>query len=195
MGRSADYRRIRPRIWYIPIFLLMPTCYVLAYGLMSLTGAPLPVPHISVLEAPVLFFVFFVAALGEELGWSGYAIDRLQAHRSAFGASILLGTVCAVWHVVPLLQVGRSPQWIGWWCLYTIAGRVLFTWLYNNTGKSVFGAAVFHATSNTSWQLFPNHGSHYDPQYTGFIVAFAAAIVTIVWGPQTLAQSAHCRAT
>jgi hypothetical protein len=70
----------------------------------------------------------------------------------------------------------------------TVATRVLYTWLYNNTGKSVFGAALYLASSKASWQLFPNNGSHYDPRITGLIVAFTAVLVTVVWGPRTLAR-------
>ena len=36
------------------------------------------------------------------------------------------------------------------------------------------------------WQMFPSHGSHYDPRITGLILAFAAAVVTALWGPRTL---------
>lgn len=188
LKRSFDYKRIRAKIWYAPILLLMPGVTVLTYGLMRLIGLPLPTPQFPVLAAPVMFVAFFIGALGEELGWSGYVIDPMQERWDALQASILLGLVCAAWHIVPLLQVHRSPAWIGWWCLYTVAGRVLLTWLYNNTGKSVFAAAFYHAISNVSWQLFPNYGSHWDPSITGLIVAFAAAIVTILWGPRTLAR-------
>ena len=62
------------------------------------------------------------------------------------------------------------------------------TWLYNNTGKSVFGAVLYHNISNVSWRLFPNYGSHWDPRITGLILAFAAAIATVLWGPRTLAR-------
>jgi hypothetical protein len=41
----------------------------------------------------------------------------------------------------------------------------------------VFGAALFHAMSNVSWQMFPNQGSHYDPRITGIIVAVTAVMV------------------
>jgi uncharacterized protein len=34
-----------------------------------------------------------VSGLSEELGWRGYALDRLQAGHSALGASLLLGAV------------------------------------------------------------------------------------------------------
>jgi membrane protease YdiL (CAAX protease family) len=123
----------------------------------------------------------FILALGEELGWSGYAIDPMQDRWGALPASILLGLVWALWHIVPLVQVHRSPAWIAWWCLGTVAARVLMVWLYNNTGKSVFAMAVFHTTINVTWQLFPIRGSYFDPRVNGVIMAIAAAVVVGVW--------------
>ncbi len=188
LKRSFDYKRIRAKVWYAPIVLLMPGVMVLSYGLMRLMGVTLPTPQFPVLAALAMFLAFFIAALGEELGWSGYVIDPMQDRWGALRAGILLGLVWAAWHIVPLVQAHRSPAWIAWWCLSTVATRVLIVWLYNNTGKSVFATALFHTMSNLSWQLFPIHGSYYDPRVTGLIVAFAAAIVTVVWGPRTLAR-------
>lgn len=188
LKRSFDYKRIRAKIWYTPILLLMPGVAVLTYGLMHSLDLPLTAPRFQFFGALVLFLVLFVAALAEELGWSGYAIDPMQDRWNALQAGILLGLVWAAWHVVPLVQANRAAAWIAWWCLYTVAGRVLLTWLYNNTGKSVFAAALYHAMMNISWQLFPSHGSHWDPRITGLIVVFAAVIVTVLWGPRTLAR-------
>jgi membrane protease YdiL (CAAX protease family) len=188
LKRSFDYKRIRAKIWYAPILLLMPGVAVLTYGLMHSLDLPLTAPRFQFFGALVLFLVLFVAALAEELGWSGYAIDPMQDRWNALQAGILLGLVWAAWHVVPLVQANRAAAWIAWWCLYTVAGRVLLTWLYNNTGKSVFAAALYHAMMNISWQLFPSHGSHWDPRITGLIVVFAAVIVTVLWGPRTLAR-------
>ncbi len=143
----------------------------------------------SSLAALVMLLVFFVAALGEEVGWSGYVIDPMQVRWSALQASILLGLVWATWHIVPIAQTHRSPAWIAWQCLTLVASRVLFVWLYNNTGESVFAATLFHAIGNVCYFFFfPNYGSHYDPRITGLIVTFAAAIVAVVWGPRTLAR-------
>ena len=74
------------------------------------------------------------------------------------------------------------------WAVGTIANRVIIVWLYNNTGKSLFAAAVYHATINLGWQLFPNFGSHYDPRVASLIVACVAVIVVIVWGPRTFTR-------
>ena len=169
----------------------MPGVMVLAYGLMHSMSLPLPTLQIPVwagLVVSLMFLVFFIGALGEELGWSGYVTDPMQARWSALQASILLGLVWGAWHIIPYLQAHRSAEWIAWYCLFTVATRVLMVWLYNNTGKSVFGAALFHAMVNVSWFPFPNSGLQYDPRITGIIAAFAAVIVTVVWGHRTLAR-------
>ncbi len=190
LKRSFDYGRIRAKVWYVPIVLLMPGVTAVTYGLMSMLRWPLPPPQFSVLTAVILFLAFFVGALGEELGWSGYAIDRLQARWNALESGILLGMVWAAWHIIPLMQAHRAPTWIAWWCLGTVATRVLMVWIYNNTGKSVFAMALYHAIENLSWQLAP---AYYDPRITSVIVAFVAVIVVAVWGPKTLARYRYGR--
>ncbi len=188
LKRSFDFQRIRAKAWYAPVLLLMPGVMVLSYGLMRLTGVPAPTPQFRVEAGIGMFLAFFVAALGEELGWSGYVTDPMQERWGALEAGVLLGLVWAAWHIIPLMQAHRSPAWIAWWCLGTVATRIVMVWLYNNTGKSVFGAALFHTTINVSWQLFPIHGSYYDPRVTALIMTFVATIVTVVWGPRTLAR-------
>lgn len=186
--RAVDFRRVGAKIWFAPIILLMPGIMLLSYGLMHLMGLPLPVAQFPVLGALVMFLLFFIAAVCEELGWSAYAIDPMQDRLGALRAGILLGLIWAAWHVIPLLQADRSTAWISWWCLGTVAQRVLIVWLYNNTGKSVFAAILFHAMSNISWQLFPNYGSHYDPRITSLITLIVAVTVAMIWGPRTLAR-------
>lgn len=186
LRRSFDHQRITVKMWYLPIVLLCPAVALLSYGLMRLLGMPLPPPQLSLATAVVLFVLFFVSAVGEESGWSGYLIDPLQQRWGALAGGIVLGLVWAAWHLIPLVQVGRAPEWLAWWCLGTVSLRILHTWLYNNTGKSLFGQILFHTLSNLSWQLFPNSGSHYDPRIHGLIVSALAVLVTLVWGAQTL---------
>lgn len=188
LKRAFDYRRITAKRWYVPVVLLIPVVFVLSYGWMRLMGSPIPAPQFP-LWTPVLMFVaFFIYALGEELGWMGYAVDPMQDRSNALQAGILLGVAWAAWHLVPVVQVGRSLEWIAWQCLFWLATRVLFVWLYNNTGKSVFAAAVFHSLLNVCSFLFPVNGSFYDPRITGLIVTGVAVIVIVLWGPKTLAR-------
>jgi membrane protease YdiL (CAAX protease family) len=189
LQRLFDYRRIRTAIWYVPIVFLMPTIYLLSYGVMRLLGRPLPEPHIPLVTIPILISVFFVAAVGEEGGWMGYAVDPLQDRWSALTTGIILGLVWGLFHVVPDIQSHHGLAWIAWQRgVYDVVLRILIVWLYNNTGKSVFAAILVHDLDNVSASLFPNDGSHYDPAVTGAITAITAAIVAFLWGSKTLAR-------
>ena len=188
LKRSFDFSRIGAKAWLVPVIFLQPVIMGLSYAVIRLSGTAIPLPQLSLWPALALFVVFFIASLGEELGWSGYATDPLQEHFGALRASLLIGVVWAVWHFIPLLQAQRSAEFIAWWSLGTLANRVLIVWLYTNTGRSVFVAAIFHAMINLTWQLFPVSGSFYDPRVTGSIAAILAVGVVLVWGPRTLAR-------
>lgn len=195
LARAVDRSRIRARRWYAPT-LLLPALYGATYGVMRAAGLPLPTVRFLLLAGIALFLVFFLAGLGEELGWSGYAIDPLQERWGALGASLLLGLVWAAFHVVPLAQAERTPTWVAWWTLAAVAQRVLYTWLYNNTAKSVFAAALFHATGNLAqigpFLTFGPGGYPEDAQRTAaLLIAGAAAAVTVAWGPRTLSRFAN----
>jgi uncharacterized protein len=187
LKRAFDVKNIQHKIWYAPIILLMPLTMLLSYGIMRLLGRPLPQPDIPWLMIPLFFVVFFLSALGEEIGWTGYITDPLQARWGAFTTSIILGVVWAIFHVIPWLQV-QPPLWVAGQFLSTIGLRLLIVWLHNNTGKSVFAAILFHDMINVSEFLFPNYGSHYDPLLSGSIITVIAMIVTFLWGPKTLAR-------
>lgn len=182
-----DVRRSRPGIWIAPTLLLMPLVMVASFAWLRLEGVPVPLPVASLRTAVLLFLAFLVFALAEELGWSGYAIDPMQRQFGALRAALTLGAVWAAFHFVALAQAGRSMGWIAWWSLGTVASRVVIVWLYNNTARSVLIAALFHATENLTWQLFPVQGSYYDPRVTGLIMLVVAMTVVYLWGPRTLA--------
>jgi membrane protease YdiL (CAAX protease family) len=189
LARVFDYRRIKDKAWYIPIILLMPTVYLLSYGVMRMLRLPLPEPHVPFLTVPILFAVFFLSAACEEVGWMGYAADLIQERCDALATGIVLGAVWGLWHVVPDIQARHGPEWIVWQRgVYDIALRVVIVWIYNNAGKSVFAAILVHDMDDVSWSLFPNNGSHYDPAVTGVITAVIAVIVTYLWGAKTLAR-------
>ena len=188
LKRSFDFKRIQGKRWLVPVLLLMPAVSLVVYGLMHWQDAPLPTAQFHLIFALLMFIAFFLEGLGEELGWSGYALDPMQARWGALGASVLLGLVGILWHLTPLLLMGRSPSWIAWWCLYALTFRVFTVWLYNNTGRSVFAAALFHATLNMAYVLFPVYGSHFDMRIASLVMAGAALLVIVVWGPKTLSR-------
>jgi membrane protease YdiL (CAAX protease family) len=162
--------------------LLKPAVMVLSYAIMRASGLPVPPPHFSLATIALVFVAFFVFGIGEELGWSGYAIDRLQRHRSALRAALIIGVIWAAWHLVPLVQAHRAPEWITWWCAGTVATRVIYVWIYNNTNRSVFSAILFHDIDNLCWLTFPVGGSYFDPRVTSPILVCVAVTVIVVSG-------------
>lgn len=189
--RSFDLVRVPRAVWYLPVVLLAPGLHAVGYLAMRLLDLPLPDPHFPMAIVAPLAIASFAAGLAEELGWSAYAVDRAQDHCGALRTGLQVGMFWALWHLVPMAQVGRSAEWIAAQAVFLVAFRVLLVWLYNNTGRSVFAVAVCHATANVSWQLFPNQGSHYDPRVMAVVAILAAGAVTLVWGPRTLTSRAR----
>jgi membrane protease YdiL (CAAX protease family) len=116
---------------------------------------------IGTLLAEWVRIVFLGGPLGEEIGWRGFALPRMQARRSAFTASLMLGLIWGLWHI-PLYFVsgtgqaetiagggsGAAPVLIGAFVVWTMGLSVLFTWLYNDTRGSLIVAILFHASVN-----------------------------------------------
>lgn len=176
LQRSFDVKRVKNKSWLLLILLINPAIAVLAYQVINSVSGPIPGPAPLTLGLIPMAAFFFIGALGEEIGWSGYATEPLQQYGGTLLAGLMLGSVWAAWHILPLLQAHRSVGWIAWWSLNTISLRMIMTWLFIHFGKSVFVAAAFHAMINLSWQLFPVNGSFYDPQVFG-LIALSGVII------------------
>lgn len=190
LRRPFDYARIRHKAWYFVIFPFFPSLMLLEYALLKWMGRPLADLRFPGGMVLVMFVVLFAAGIGEELGWSGYALDPLQDRWGALGASVLLGGVSVLWHLVPILQEPHTPLWIVWHSAAMIPLRVILVWLYNNTGKSMFAVVSFHAMVNIGEVVWPFYGisGDYDPLITTILLTITAAIIIYLWGPRTLAR-------
>ena len=107
LGRAFDSKGGTAKIWYAPLVLLNPVIFALSYVVLRMLGVPVPDPQIQILPALTLCAMFFATALGEELGWSGYALDPLQSRWGALGASLLLGVA---WAAASNLGTCQSAQ-------------------------------------------------------------------------------------
>jgi uncharacterized protein len=170
--------------WILVTLLFMPTICLLEFEILRLMGSSVPNPQIAPVQAIFYFVAFFIGAIGEELGWQGYAYPSLGNRHTVFGSALILGIIWALWHVIPFVQMGRSTNWIVWQLLSTVALRFIIVWLYENTGKSILIAVLFHTMINLTWALFPIAGSFYDPFVTFLILAFAVSAILAWWRPQ-----------
>lgn len=172
--RILDAGRLQAWVWMVSLGM-MPLVMTLSAYMLWATGTELPPVNIDLTRATGLFLIFFLAAAAEELGWSGFVTHRLLPKHGILLTAAIVGLISILWHLLPLLQVGRTCDWIAWWSVGTFVRRIVIVWMYSHGGHSVFGATLFHTMSNLSWMLFPVQGSHYDPM----MVSLALIAVTI----------------
>lgn len=180
---TFDPQRIGPAAWYVPTLLLMPAVVILSGALMTLLAVEPEGTYSSFLALPALFLVFFVAALCEEVGWTGYATDPLQARWGATAAALAIGLGWVALHLVPWFAV-HGLTWTVGYALFTVTARILIVWLYNSSGRSVLVAVLFHTMINTSASLSPYTGSPAAPYVWTVLTALAAVVVTRLGWPK-----------
>lgn len=101
-------------------------------------------PPLGVAAIPLWILTF---GIGEETGWRGFALPRLQNGRSALSATFLLWVFWATWHL-PLFFYSYIPSIIPGMLIGLLAGAITFTWLYNSTSGSVLMVAIWHGLFN-----------------------------------------------
>lgn len=188
LKQAFDYQKIRDKKWYFPIIFLIPIIALLSYWYLNFTEVLLPKSQLSFLSIFIFFFVYFIAAIGEEIGWSGYVIEPMQHKYGALKASIILGIIWAIWHIIPYSQAHQSVNWIVWQCIGTVFLRVIIVWIFNNSGKSVFGMVLFHTMLNISPYLIPKYGSHYDPFIFCMLLMIIVVFIVFLYDAKTLAR-------
>lgn len=103
------------------------------------------------LAAPVYWVLSIICyGFGEEVGWRGFALPRLQQKYSQLTSTVILSMIWALWHLPAFwFSTGLShmgPAEIFGWFISLLTGSVLLTWMYNGTRGSILIVAVFHAT-------------------------------------------------
>ncbi len=193
LKRAFDFARVKNMRWVLVAACLLPVVAVLQYEVLQLAGTALPAPRLSIAAVPLYFLMYFAGAIGEEIGWQGYAFPELRARFSALIAAVLLGAFWALWHVIPFIQIGRTADWILWHGLGIVAFRIIIVWLVVNTGQSVFIAVLFHTMINLPWSLIENYGAFYDPFITFVLLMLVVGTIVALWGPTTLARFRYSR--
>ncbi len=142
---------------------------------------------------PMMLALIILAGLGEEFGWRGFLLPRLQRHHSALISSLIVGFFHSLWHVPLFLvegtaqsewaqQVGLIPAFLGY-STFVIAWAIQLTWFFNNTRGSVLIVAVVHGAGN-AWiggyfDISGNAGIAGNNILTGLMVILSLAIVVI----------------
>ena len=203
--RDATAKRFDRRWWVATLVvppMLLGTMYA-GYRLIdgshhtTATVAAFSEVGSGVLIAVPAFVLATVAlAYGEEAGWRGYLLPRLQTRWSALTASLLVGVVWFLWHVPLLFLPGdqNAAMPLPFLAAFVLASAVLYTWLYNNTGGSVLAVTLLHGGFNVWGQFIAVHPIETGDPLSGAVMAAVMALVAVIllaiYGTRTLRKSA-----
>jgi membrane protease YdiL (CAAX protease family) len=102
---------------------------------------------------PYPYYVFYwgillASPLGEEPGWRGYALPRLQTLLGPLRASLLLGVLWAFWHL-PLFLVKEWTSYpFVYYVMWVVGVSLIITFAFNLSRGSVVVAVVAHSAAN-----------------------------------------------
>lgn len=190
--RQLGRWRVHP-IWYV-VALVGP--FVMA-ALTAILAIAVGVParrtgSYTDWQAIGSFFLstIILVGLGEEVGWRGFALPRLQLRLNAIWAALVLGVLWAFWHLPELISepTGQRPpvQFVLW----ALALSVIFSWLYNSTNASLPIVIICHTAIDTAGRfMLPEFvGEGYQIVWWFMVVLYVlvATVVVLVAGPKRL---------
>ncbi len=167
--------------WYAFVMLTRPLIWSAALLGYFLLGQSRLILHDFDLVFFILYFAsqLFVVGVGEELGWSGYALPRLRVRHGFVKANLILGVLWGFWHLPFFFTVGDSQYGtsILIFTLKLTAFRFLFSAAFLRTGSLVM-PGLFHVSFNVLSEQIPL--SPNDPLAIGMSTIFAIAWISIM---------------
>ena len=199
--------RVAP-IWYgvallgpIVLQLVAMALHVVVFGgqLPSLGAMVGALPTVVALSVYMLIQV----GIGEEIGWRGYALPKLQSGHGALVSAAILGAIWALWHLPlffdPATGYSITPFWV--FLLFLVPVSVLITWVFNGTGGSVLMAMILHAVLNAFstpiWRAILEYGAMQSPTVAlvtynyllqAAVLWAGVAAVVLVYGGRNLSR-------
>lgn len=163
--------------WYAVALMLPAVLAATATMLNVWFGADQPDPsELGTWTAilPTFAILLLVPGIGgawEEPGWRGYALPRLQQHRSPLAASLVLAALVAGWHL-PLIVAGQVHYSD---VLLIMSAVVVVNWVFNKADGSVLIVMILHAVNNAV------SGSYFSPMFSGTDSARQSWLLAGVW--------------
>ena len=154
--------------WAFLALVIFPGLILLSIPISSLLGRQPITFHyypetglalIGLIAVKFFYQFFFFNATGEEVGWRGFALPRMQSLTSPLIACLVMNIFWPLWHLFLWMAEGRSifsPEYWGRTYLELLPATVTIGWLYNRSKGSILVAGIAHAAANTAFMFFPN---------------------------------------
>lgn len=185
--RLIDVRRIPLRWWSgILLFWLLFNLVMAGFAvLLGVTEAPLDIAWGLFTDPGTLLFLLllsFVFPAAEEVGLRGCYLDALQDRYSTSVASLINGSMWAIWHAPFVWFPGYyanttfNPS-LSWWLPMIVCTTVLITQVYNQTGRSILAVLIFHAMMNFTGELLGISAEMYPFVLSGYVLLALALLI------------------
>lgn len=136
----------------------VPISNTIGLELISVPDNPSGIQLVLLIFALFFYGFLFAGGLNEEVGWTGFALPRLQKLYTPFSSSMILWFLWILWHIP--LQIG------GFWnpeveffiraLIGTFFARFILTWLFNKSKGGILPAMILHVSANVSFEVLPN---------------------------------------
>jgi membrane protease YdiL (CAAX protease family) len=164
--RQVQHVRVGPQWYLMALFGAPAALFVASIFINGIAPIEALARNFTSIPTGFLLGVVVLALLGnlwEETSWSAYVTARLQARFGPLRASLIVAPLFGLYHV-PLffiigglgdspshLPIAQLPLYLGF-LLIVFSGpmRILLTWVYNTTGRSLPVVALFHASINAT---------------------------------------------
>lgn len=130
--------------------------------------------------AQVMVMQLLIAGMGEEFGWRGFALQRLQHIMTPFKATLVIAFFHLLWHT-PTYWLGQGMHNVPaiWAAFFLLPWTILFTWAYNKSKGSILVSIFFHATMGATLSY-----SAFLPSER--VIPLSPDLLTMTWLPDGL---------
>jgi membrane protease YdiL (CAAX protease family) len=159
--------------WYLLAFVISPLAFFLGVAVYKLAGGSGDVRWFYPPQTPEAIAAMFMIPIGEEIGWRGFALPRMQQRFGPLKASLLMGLGWGLWHIPMFLIAGVSFGWLlVVMVVFFLPGSVIYSWVFNRTRGLLPVAIIMHVGIHTNNSTLPLPGNP-----VPFVIHFAALIV------------------
>lgn len=176
--------------WYA-LALGGPAVFTLLATLIWAAGTGRQPAHWFQLAAGFQLISLPIGPWGEEIGWRGFAQQRLQARLQWPLASLVVGVMWFGWHQWPFLTPAAPAlnlAGLGTFFVYIVSAAVWIGWVYNGGGQRLPLGWAGHAGLNLVGPSSAPFG------LVAAIFAAGAALAALIGGRQREAIARRCRA-
>jgi hypothetical protein len=153
---------------------------VIGFGISLMLGVKLVAhPHISL--STLIMLVLF-GGQWEEIGWTAYALPRLQERFANYPngklmAALVLSVFRAIWHL-PLFLYGKM-YWFDI-LIFTFAFQIIITWVYDQSNGKVPAVMALHFTSNIMGALLTSAFASVDRALYSALFMGCASLLAVI---------------